>query len=286
MPGTENLMSREAGLKIQKIENQSYLADLSEKSKLSQLLIKFLVPGMSNISIQATKRTVNGKRVKALRNAGKLPAVLYGYNVENQQIELSEKDFTKVFKSAGESTIVNLSVDGKTYPVLIHEVHSHYLNDHPIHVDFYAVNMTEKIKVKVPVHFEGESQAVKALGGTLLKNLTEIEVECLPGDLPQAIEVNISSLNTFEDAIRISDLKVGNQVTILGSSEEVIVNVAPPRSEEEIAALSEEVKEDVTTVEGVVKPEPVEAAAEEGKEPRKEEKPAKTGPASGGKAKE
>lgn len=224
---------------------------------------------MEQIAINATKRQVNGKKVNALRRAGKLPGVLYGYNLENQQIEVDERDFSKAFKKAGESTIVNLVVDGKTTPVLIHEVQNHYLNDHPIHVDFYAVNMSEKIKVKIPLHFVGESQAVKALGGTLVKNLAEVEVECLPADLPHAIEVDISSLNTFEDAVRISDLKVSDKVSILGNPEEVAVNVAPPRSEEEMAALNEEVKEDVTAVEGVVKPEapaegeaPVDAKAE------------------------
>ncbi len=210
---------------------------------------------MEQVGITATKRGSTGKKVKALRKAGKLPGVLYGYKVENQQVEVNEKEFAKAFKQAGESTIVNLVVDGKTTPALIQEVQHHYLTDQPIHVDFYAVNMSEKIKVKVPLHFIGESMAVKSLGGTLVKNLSEIEVECLPGDLPHAIEVDITPLNSFEEAIRISDLKVSDKVTILGNPDEVAVTVAPPRSEEELAALSEEVKEDVTAVEGVVKPE-------------------------------
>ncbi len=232
---------------------------------------------MEQIAIQATKREVTGKRVKTLRTAGKLPAVLYGHNVENQQLEINEREFVKAFKTAGESTIINLMVDGKTQPVLIHDVQNHYLNDQPIHVDFYAVNMTEKLKVRIPIHFIGESPAVKALGGTLVKNLSEVEVECLPADLPQAFEVDISVLNTFEDAVRLSDLKVGSKVEIIGNLEEQIANVVPPRSEEEMAALNEEVKEDVTAVEGVVKP--VEASAEavgDAKdEKKKEEKPAK-----------
>src|SRR5882724_4104305 len=143
------------------------------------------MPAMENIAITATKREVSGKRVKKLRTVGQLPAVLYGHNVKNQQIEISEKDFAKAFKSAGESTLVNLVVDGTTQPVLIHEVQHHYLNDNPIHVDFYAVNMSEKLKVRVPLHFMGEAPAVKSLGGTLVKNLSELEVECLPADLPQ-----------------------------------------------------------------------------------------------------
>lgn len=212
---------------------------------------------MEQIEIQATKREVLGKEVKKLRNAGQLPAVLYGHNVATQGIEMSEKDFLKALKQAGESTLVNLVVDGKAQSVLIHDVQRHYLNDQPIHVDFYAVNMTEKLKVHVPLRFLGEAPAVKALGGTLVKNLSELEVECLPGDLPQYFEIDISKLNTFEDAIRVSDVKVSNKVAVLAPPDEVIVTVAPPRSEEEMKSLEEVVTEDVTKVEGVVKPEAV-----------------------------
>src|SRR3989338_3877764 len=119
---------------------------------------------METIAITATKRSVLGKEVKKLRNAGKLPAVLYGHNVENQQIELSERDFAKVFKTAGESTLIDLVVDGKTQKVLIHDVQNHYLTEKPVHVDFYAINMAEKIKAKIPLPFLGEAPAVKALG--------------------------------------------------------------------------------------------------------------------------
>ena len=216
---------------------------------------------MEKIAITGTKREVLGKKVKALRTAGKLPAVLYGHNVENKQIEISEKDFTKAFKSAGESTLVNLVVDGQSQQVLIHEVQHHYLHGRPIHVDFYAVNMTEKLKVHVPVHFVGESPAVKALGGTLVKNLSEVEVECLPTDIPQSFEVDISLLNTFEDAIRVSSLPHDDKVVIITPADEVITNVAPPRSEEEMSALNAEIKEDVTAVEGVVKADETATAA-------------------------
>jgi large subunit ribosomal protein L25 len=220
---------------------------------------------MNDISITATKRVVTGKPVNKIRNAGQLPAVLYGYKTENQQIQVDEREFAKALKSAGETTIINLVVEGKTQPVLIHDIQRHYLNDNIIHVDFYAVNMTEKIKVKIPVHFIGESFALKSLGGTLVKNMTEVEVECLPADLPHAIEVDISVLNGFEDLVRVSDLKVPAKVTVLGNPDEAVVLVAAPRSEEEMAGLNAEVKEDVTAVEGVVKPE--EVAAAEGKEP-------------------
>ncbi len=228
---------------------------------------------MEQITLNAAKRTLAGKKAQALFKQGKLPAVLYGHNIANQSIELNEKDFFKVFKKAGESTIVNLVVDGTIQPVLIHDVQRHYLLDHPIHVDFYAVNMSEKLRAKIPLHFIGESNAVKALGGMLVKNLQEVEVECLPADLPHAIEVDISKLNNFEDAIRVSDLSVSNKVKILASPDEVMVTTQPPRSEEELKELEQApVAEDVTKVEGVIKPEAIPGGKEEGLDAKAEPK--------------
>ena len=226
------------------------------------------------IAITATKRSVAGKEVQKLRAVGKLPAVLYGHNVKNEQIEIDQRDFAKAFKQAGESTIVNLVVDKQTYPVLVQEVQYHYLTGLPIHVDFFAVDMTTKLKVKVPLHFIGESSAVKSLGGTLTKNLAEVEVECLPTDLPHTLEVDISGLNSFEDAIRLADLKVSDKVVILGNPQELVVTVVRPRTEEELKSLEETITEDVTKVEGVIKPEAAEVTAEggEAKDAKKEVK--------------
>jgi large subunit ribosomal protein L25 len=209
---------------------------------------------MAQITINATKRAVSGKAVSKLRKDGKIPAVLYGHKVTAQNLELSAIEFMKAFRQAGESTIVTLAVDGQNTPVLIHDVQNHYLTEQPIHIDFYAVNMTEKLTATVPIHFVGESQAVKALGGILMKNLSEVEVECLPTDLPSHLEVDISLLNTFEDAIRVSDLKISDKVEIKAAQEELVVQVTPPRSEEELKGLDEKLELDVTAVEGVVKP--------------------------------
>ncbi|HEV8601073.1 MAG TPA: 50S ribosomal protein L25 [Patescibacteria group bacterium] len=225
---------------------------------------------MDVLALDAVKRVATGKQVKKLRTEGKLPAVLYGHDLETEQVEINEKDFLKLFKKAGENTLVSLVIDGKTRPVLIHDVQNHYLTGHPSHVDFYAVNMTEKLRARIPVHFVGESPAVKALGGILVKNTSEVEVECLPGDLPQNFEVDISRLNTFEDAIRISDLSVSDKVKILAHPDELVINAVPPRSEAELEELKEKpVVEDVTKVEGVAQPEP--AATTEG-EPETKDK--------------
>ncbi|MBI4049262.1 MAG: 50S ribosomal protein L25 [Candidatus Doudnabacteria bacterium] len=226
---------------------------------------------MDQITLNAAKRTTIGKKTDQLRRTGKLPGVLYGHNLPSQPIEVLEKDFMKAFKKAGESTLVNLVVDGESKPVIIHEVQHHYLSGQPVHVDFYAVRMDEKLRARIPLRFEGESAAVENQGGVLIKNHQEIEVECLPADLPQFIAVDISTLNTFEDGIRAQDLKVSDKVKLLINPDETIANVSPPRSEEELAELKEApVVEDVTKVEDVVKPEAVEAEGEAEAQPKAE----------------
>jgi large subunit ribosomal protein L25 len=211
---------------------------------------------MATLTINATPRTVTGKKNSALRQTGKVPAVVYGHEVKSQNVEVDEREFRKIFKQAGENTIISLKLADKELPVLIHDVQNHYLKDTPVHVDFYAINMTEKLKADIPLEFVGEAPAVKALSGTLVKNLSEVEVECLPLDLPHSIEVDISSLENFESAIRVSDLKIPDKVELLTNPEETVATVAAPRSEEEMKALDEKpVEADVNTVEGVAKPE-------------------------------
>jgi large subunit ribosomal protein L25 len=132
--------------------------------------------------------------------------------------------------------------------------------------------MTEKLTATVPIHFIGDAPAVKGLGAILVKNLSEVEVECLPMDLPHALEVNLETLAAFNTAIRVSDLKVSDKVKILANLDEVIVTVEEPRSEEELKALEEKpVEADVTKVEGVVKPEAEPVASAEG-QPKEEKK--------------
>jgi len=227
---------------------------------------------MEKISLAAAKRNVTGKAVLSVRKSGKLPAVLYGRGLDSTTLEVSEKDFLKAFKKAGESTIINLEIDGKNLPVLIQEVQNHYLTDRPIHVDFYAVRMDEELKATVPLHFVGEAPAVKSLNGILAKNVSEVEVECLPADLPSSIDVDISGLGDFETLIRVSDLKISGKVKVLTSADEVVVKVDPPRTEEELKSLEEKpVEADVSAVEKVAAPEAAEGEAEAGAEPKAKE---------------
>jgi large subunit ribosomal protein L25 len=225
---------------------------------------------MEKIVLNVQSRTVKGKSNNAIRNDGLIPAVLYGKGVDAASLTVNEREFLKAFKVAGESTIINLNLDGKTIPVLIQDVQNHYLKDHPVHIDFYAVRMDEKLKAHVPIHFIGDAPAVKTLGGILVKNLSEVEVECLPADLPSAIEVELSGLVDFEKAVRVMDLGISEKVKVLARTDEMVVAVAPPRTEEELKSLEEKpVEADVSKVEGVAKPE---AESEESDKAAKSEK--------------
>jgi large subunit ribosomal protein L25 len=224
---------------------------------------------MQKFQLKAQARDLKSTTPDKLRKAGQLPAVLYGRNIKNQSLTVNAAEFDKVLKKAGESTIIDLVTDdGKTHPVLIHDVQIHYLTSQPTHADFYAVSMTQKLKTKVVLEFTGESKAVKEMGGVLVKNLTELEVECLPADLPHSIIVNISPLDALNSSLHVKNITVPDGVKILTLGEEVIAKVQPPRDVE--TELAAPVVEDVSKVVGAAEEKP---AAAEG-EAAKGEKPA------------
>ena len=229
---------------------------------------------MGKLQLKAQMRDLKTSKPEKLRKEGILPAVLYGHKVQNQALSINAREFDRVLKKAGESTIVDLVTDdGKNHPVLIHEVQTHYLTSVPTHVDFYEVSMTEKLKAKVALEFTGEAPAVKTLGGVLVKVLSEVEVECLPADLPHNIEVAMNGLKTLQDTIHVKDLKVAAKVHILTPAEELVVKVQPPRDVE--AELAAPVVEDVSKVEGAAEDKPVaegEAAPEKAEKKEKEAK--------------
>ena len=204
-------------------------------------------------SLSAKVRKIKGKKVKTLRKKGILPAVLYGPEIKTSlPLELEEKEFEKVYQETGESSLISLQVLGKKekYSVLIHEVARDPLTEKPIHVDFYQPRLEEEVQVTVPIIFEGVSPAVKSLGGTLVKNVSEIEIKALPQKLPHEIRVDISSLKTFEDHILVKDLKLPEGVKILKDPEEIIASVSPlEKVEEELKKPIEEKVEEVEKVE-------------------------------------
>jgi large subunit ribosomal protein L25 len=217
---------------------------LSEKSRI---LFAHSTYRMTQ-KLSATIRTENGSKASAaLRSAGKLPAVVYGAQQTAQSITLIAKEFEKVWHDAGESSIVELSGLGTDLSVLIQDVSVDPLYGTPTHADLLAVRTDETIEVTVPLEFVGVAPAEK-LGGTLIKVLREIDIEALPKDLPHSIEVDISTLVTFEDQIHVSNLVMPTGVTAVTDSEEVVALVQEAGETEEESSTA-----DVSAVEVVKK---------------------------------
>jgi large subunit ribosomal protein L25 len=202
---------------------------------------------MTDYKINAKIRT---EKAGLTRQSGFIPAVIYGSEYENENISLEKISFLRLYKEAGTSNLIELAIDDKA-PVktLVHDIQYDPLTSDIIHIDFFKVNMKEKIHAEIPLKFIGDSVAVIEREGTLITPKTSIEVECLPADLIPELEVDISILDDFEKDIRISDLKVPAGIEIQDDPEEVIAHVEEPRSDEELAELEEEVKEDVEAVE-------------------------------------
>jgi len=212
----------------------------------------------SSLILKAETRKKEGKKTDA--PLGTIPGVLYGRGIKNVLLWFSRREFNRIREEAGESTIFKIQLpDGDERNVLIKEIQRDILNGKPTHVDFYQVRMDEKIEANVELDFVGESQAVKDLGGILIKNIDEIEVKCLPGDLPSKIEIDISRIKKFDDYIYVKDLPVSDKVEVLADPENVVAMVSEPRSE------------------GVVKPEKPEEAGEtsDGEKVKEKKEPAR-----------
>lgn len=187
------------------------------------------------MELKAAKRTVVGKKVDSLRRAGVIPGVVYGGGEETLSIELSSKDFERVYKEAGESSIVTLDIDGSTKSVLIHSVDVDPISNEPRHADFYAIKKGQKVEIDVPVEFEGESPAVKE-GANLVKVLHEITIKGDATHLPHEIIVDISSLAKIDDQITAGDIRLPAGIELITGPEEIIVLVAAQVEEEEEAS--------------------------------------------------
>lgn len=173
-----------------------------------------------------------GKAVKALRKNGLIPAELYGHGAANLHLNVPAKEFLRVFKEAGRNTVINVLLDGKKYPSLVHDMGKNYFSGEVDHIDFYAVRLDEKIRAKIPLTFVGEAPAVKDKGGILNKAMSEVEVEALPADLPRALEVNLSVLDDVNKSVYVKDIPVSAKAKIIVGPEMVVVTVTPPVAEE------------------------------------------------------
>jgi large subunit ribosomal protein L25 len=200
---------------------------------------------MEKVVLKATKRSVSGKQVKAMRREGKLPAVIYGRHTEPVNIVLDAHTATTVLAKASSSTLMTLDVDGTEYPALVREKQRDFIKNRLLHVDFLAVSLTEKLRATVSLHFHGVSTAVKDFGAVMVHNLEQFHVECLPVDLPEHIEVDVAQLVRVSDAIRVRDVVVSDKIRVLENSDTVVAVASAPKVEEVAVAA---------TAEGVVAP--------------------------------
>ncbi len=218
---------------------------------------------METLTLAASIRTALGKRAKDVMTERKIPAIVYGHGVDARAISVPASEFRRLFMKAGSSTLIDLAVDtAAPVKVLVKEVQYHPLRSEPIHVDFLQVQMTEKMSVEVPLVFTGESEAVKALGGTLMKTLDHVDVECLPADIPHEISVDIGVLKTFDDSITVADLKLPKGVEVTTHGELTIAFVEKPLTEEELKKMEESQVGDVTAVKAESDEKKAEKAAE------------------------
>jgi len=227
------------------------------------------------VSIKATIRDEKIK-ISALREKGFIPGVLYGEDIKNTSVFVGEKDFEKTLKESGETTIVEVELSGKKIDTLIHQIAKDPVSGKAMHIDFFHPSSKNKMEAKVPLVFEGESEAVASLGGVLIRELDEIELKGLAKDLPKDIIIDVSVLATLEDKITVGDLKLPIGLEIVGHNmEDIVAHVVLVKEEEEMkapeTAEEEEGGEDTETVEGEEGGEKGEKSAED-KGNEKEEK--------------
>lgn len=190
--------------------------------------------------LPATTRTVRGKAVRHLRKQGELPIILYGHDITPQALSVPIRLFSKIYRAAGQSSLITVKLDNKeSVKALIHDTQQDPVTDEVIHADLYQVKMTEKVRTEVPLKFVGEAPAVKELEGNFITQKDHLVIEALPGDLIPEIEVDIGGLQTFEDVIRVADIKakIPAAITVMDADEDIVALVTPPRTEEELAEL-------------------------------------------------
>jgi large subunit ribosomal protein L25 len=195
------------------------------------------------MDLSVMPREITGKKVRALRRDGLVPAELYGHGIKNVHLSVAAKEFNKVFKEAGSSTVVTLVLNSAKHSALIHDVVRNYLTDEIEHVDFYEVRMDEKITARVPLEFIGESPAIKTHGAVINKAMSEIEVEALPQNLPHSLTIDLSTLSELNQSIYVRDIAAPKGVEILVDAETAVATATPPAAEEVVEAPAADVSE-------------------------------------------
>jgi large subunit ribosomal protein L25 len=231
---------------------------------------------MKRQKLEVTERKILGKKISKLRKEGILPGNIYGNAFKSLAIQVAYKDFEPVFKEAGETGLVDIHVNDQVIPVLIHNVQTDYKKT-PLHADFFKVNLKEKVKAMVPLEFIGEPKAVTDKIGLLMEIISEIEVEALPAELPEKIEVNVEPLAAIDEQITVGELKLPEGVDLLSDPNQVVAKIgeliskeAQAQAEEEAAAAAAASAEGSETVEGE---QPAEGSEEKAEQPQGESKP-------------
>lgn len=213
---------------------------------------------MDKLSLRAEERIILGKQVKKLRLDGLIPAHVFGNKIATSHISVKEAEFSKIYSTAGETGLIDLKVgEGSVRPVMVRDAQYDPISEKLLHIDFYQVNLTKKVKVYIPIELVGEEAESVHLGeAVVLQILNEIEMEALPADLLDKIEVDITPLKNIDDAITVNDLNYDrSKLTLLADPEEMVVKLAPAVTEEMQRLLDEQEAEaqaakEATAVEG------------------------------------
>ena len=202
---------------------------------------------MDQIELQATNREILGRKVRFLRRQGIIPVHLFGHNVESLALQCEAAQLQRVLAQAGKTRLITLKLDKAKRPrnVVVRKIHRDPLKGELLHVDFYQVRMAEKIKVEIPIVLIGEAPALKSKDNTLFQELSNLAIECLPDQIPASVEVDLSSLTEAEQSIRVKDVVLDEEITVLNDPELVVVKIsARPRVEEVVEeVVAEEVAE-------------------------------------------
>ena len=198
------------------------------------------------VALKAAIRTVQGKQVRGLRRAGWLPAVVYGHGMEAFSIQLNSREVSRTLVRTGRASLMALDLDGQeTRNVLIREIQRDPVTQQVLHMDFYQVRMDEAIHLSIPVRLTGKAPAVREKDGVLVQGLTEIEIECLPGDLIAMVEADLSELHNIGDTISVKDLSVPSTIKVLADPDEMIAVITYQAAEEVVEEVPVSVEVEV-----------------------------------------
>jgi len=223
---------------------------------------------MEKVLIKAEKRTITGKKVKNIRLAGKVPAVIYGGKLKSLSISLDKRDTTNTLNKVSGSTILTIDIEGEEHAALVREIQQDYIKGKLLHIDFLAVSLKEKLRTNVSISLVGDAPVLEEYSALIVSGLDQIEVECFPQDLPEVIEVDVSVLEELGAAIYMKDIPTIENVEFLSDPEDLIAVASAIKEEVEEVVEEEELLEEV---EEGAEPEVIEHGKMEGEEGGTEE---------------